>query len=256
MKRRAFTLVELLVVIGLIAILIGLLLPSLKRARESAYRVKCSSNLRQIVAGLLMYANENSGWFPSPGAGQVELYNDVVMWRRNGRPFSESAIVKYLGVKTDAILFCPSRIEERRSNWYFPFNGPYKYSYSFNDGVLGNPSTPELKPPRRINQLRNSSETIVGVEESDDTINDSMWVGYDHPPIPDLLGVAHVRRVRDDVSTETNIGAPSRLKFFDLQGNIGFLDGRVDFLPRGWAFKRAGGKGGESGGGGGGGPGM
>jgi prepilin-type N-terminal cleavage/methylation domain-containing protein/prepilin-type processing-associated H-X9-DG protein len=67
-NRRAFTLVELLVVIGIIAVLISMLLPALNKARMQAKRVQCSSNLRQCGVSLLMYAQENNGWIVPVGA--------------------------------------------------------------------------------------------------------------------------------------------------------------------------------------------
>src|SRR6184192_923635 len=91
MKRtspRGFTLVELLVVIGIIALLIGILMPALGRARQQALSVQCASNMRQMGMAAQQYASENKGWLPPshavPGNGTVEKFMEYVTG--NGNP--------------------------------------------------------------------------------------------------------------------------------------------------------------------------
>ena len=67
--RSAFTVIELLVVVAIIAILASLLLPSLTRAKEITLSVKCKSNLKQMALGLQMYVQDNNGEYPAAGSG-------------------------------------------------------------------------------------------------------------------------------------------------------------------------------------------
>src|SRR2546423_2035117 len=64
-RRRAFTLVELLVVVGIIAVLIALLFPVFAKAREQANRTKCLANLRTIGQSMFVYANNNHDRLPN-----------------------------------------------------------------------------------------------------------------------------------------------------------------------------------------------
>ena len=82
-RLPGFTLVELLVVIGIIAVLIGILLPSLNKARENARTVKCAANLRSISQGLAIYISENKQTFPA-----AYFYNTQPNVPYAGRPDS------------------------------------------------------------------------------------------------------------------------------------------------------------------------
>jgi prepilin-type N-terminal cleavage/methylation domain-containing protein/prepilin-type processing-associated H-X9-DG protein len=72
--RGGFTLVELLVVIGIIAIMIGILLPTLARAREAARQSKCLNNMRQLSIATISFAQEHRSWMPGrAGAGILKI---------------------------------------------------------------------------------------------------------------------------------------------------------------------------------------
>lgn len=82
-----FTLVELLVVIGIIAVLIGILLPALNKARAAARDTACSNNIRQLGMGIMMYVNDSRGFLPYEGADDgdtavksIGLWNNDALW--------------------------------------------------------------------------------------------------------------------------------------------------------------------------------
>jgi prepilin-type N-terminal cleavage/methylation domain-containing protein/prepilin-type processing-associated H-X9-DG protein len=75
-RRNAFTLVELLVVIGIIAVLIGILLPTLSAARRAANTVACLSNVRQLGMAAMLFAQEHGGYIPTASDDRWAKMND------------------------------------------------------------------------------------------------------------------------------------------------------------------------------------
>jgi type II secretory pathway pseudopilin PulG len=160
--------VELLVVIGIIAVLIAILLPALGRAREQSKRVQCLSNMRQIGFGMLGYINDNKGWFPAAAA--FNAYDDWIYWE-NGRDHNQGCLVKYLGDKNfvAAHYTCPSDNVDGHKT--------YPYSYTMNEcmGGLVAKDNGDLHGRIKITQVKRPAEKIMIIDESSATIDDGCW---------------------------------------------------------------------------------
>ncbi len=215
-RRNGFTLVELLVVIGIIALLISILLPALSKAKETAARTQCMSNLRQMGQALSMYTGDNRGYFPASAAAVA--FEDWIYWQST-RNQDDGRLVRYQGKKFNAAYYrCPSDAEYAVR--------VYKYSYSINYAITGYTDSAPKHQPVKTTGIVQPSTKILMLDESAQTIDDGTWAADRYASTStdprNLLANRHDKRAE----SVNNVNAG--------KGVVLFADLHSDFIDRAW----------------------
>jgi len=162
MVRRAFTLVELLVVIGIIALLIAVLLPAMSKARQSAATTACLSNLRQLATAATLYAGDFHGSYPPAQYTVVQLpwtysYNwDYTVIRNTGSGEKTTwPGLLWTGRTNLRVQQCPS-YDGRSATAGDPFTG-----YNYNTSYIGRGEGEAIPIPAKMTQVRRPCETAL-----------------------------------------------------------------------------------------------
>jgi len=160
---RGFTLIELLVVICIIGVLAALCVPAIAKVQEKSGNAKCTNNLRQIGAGLMTFAADNSGQFPVAGADIP--YGAV---GESGAPGWTEQLDSYLGTseKDTSVFQCPSSAK------VIPTNKKYSYflgthAAMLENGTFGAVVSQRIKYPSRYILGGDISSAMFTVDDAD-----------------------------------------------------------------------------------------
>lgn len=180
MIQNRFTLIELLVVIAIIAILAGMLLPALNKARERGRTITCVANQKQLAVARTLYRDENNEYTP-PFINSA-TYPAEYPAAGNGNFFWIATMVKNRYLTSGAILFCPSRANRtvyyrhmsEDSNSWPGYDAKWFYAdYGANvDICLNNAEVSRSACALSMKQIKNPSMTIDTAESRNDTTSD------------------------------------------------------------------------------------
>ena len=229
MKRRAFTLVELLVVIGIIAVLAGLFLTTGKRARDQASAALCANNLRQLALAFNSYTMDNDDRFPH-FAGQNKNKADWIYWRPTDEndeyALSKSPMLKYIKGDPRRALVCPSDDVEVRPNAY---PHPYAFSYTMNTRFTSLEPDP-TRPRLSRSMVREPSRKILLIEESEASMDDGAWdpTQAGNRTGEDYLSTRHFAKKRNPEPTGKLLDRRDRSE----KGVVAFADGHAEPVTR------------------------
>ena len=131
-QNRNFTLIELLVVIAIIAILASILLPALNRSRESAKRISCVNNLKQISGGIAFYTADYGGWLPPTNwnAQHIGYINQYLRAKSDRYDFTPSTSMNWPPANTrpaGSPFYCPSLYSTATSSPIWAGGNPAAY---------------------------------------------------------------------------------------------------------------------------------